>query len=106
MTNNNDSGIIDFSKMKEKIDTAKKEPVAPDFSTEEVVGMGLEVFNNEIEGARGFISIIFNSEDQPKFIWSGDLDVIKVIGSFEIAKQQLLADATSCISNEDVIDEE
>lgn len=65
-----------------------KEPEG--ISTEELMEQGLEIFAQELsDDAKGFFSIVFDKENNPKIIWAGDIDMISALGSLEMAKNEL-----------------
>lgn len=68
-----------------------KVPKEPEgVSAEELMEQGLEIFAQELsEDAKGFFSIVFDKDNNPKIIWAGDIDMISALGSLEMAKNEL-----------------
>ena len=62
----------------------------PEATTEELMEKGLEIFAQELsEDAKGFFALIFDSQNTPRIVWAGDIDMITAIGSLEMAKNEL-----------------
>ena len=55
--------------------------------SDELVNYGVEVFNEHIQDAEGFLAILINEEGTPAIVWAGDVDTISVLGSLKIAEQ-------------------
>ncbi len=53
------------------------------------VKQGLEAFNESVVDSVGFLSIVFDKEQNPTFIWAGDADIVRWIGAIELAKHEL-----------------
>ncbi len=52
---------------------------------------GLKSFQEELgDGAQGFISIVFDKENQPRIIWAGDFEMLLALGAMDFAKNELM----------------
>jgi len=69
---------------------AQKENTPTDSETQDMLAQGLEAFQDRVEEASAFLSVIFDEVGDPSIIWAGDINLIKSIGSLEIAKEELI----------------
>ena len=69
----------------------KKKAAAPDAATtKELLEKGLEIFAQELaEDAKGFFSLIFDKDNNPRIISAGEIDIVAALGSLEMAKNEL-----------------
>ena len=44
-----------------------------------------EILENEPD-SKGLIALVFNKDNDPKIVWGGDMDYIKMIGALDVAK--------------------
>jgi hypothetical protein len=44
-----------------------------------------EILENEPD-SKGLIALVFNKDNDPKIVWGGDIDYIKMIGALDVAK--------------------
>lgn len=52
---------------------------------------GKEVLQEMLEDdTTGFLAITFDSEGDPRIVWSGEIDLVKAIGAVELTKNELL----------------
>ena len=79
-TNEEDGNLISFPSKQDVLDT----------SSEEFLKRGLEDFHSEIEGATGFLAIIFDADNNPKIIWAGKPDLLQWVGAMEVAKNDFI----------------
>jgi hypothetical protein len=76
--------IVDISKFSKN----KPENVEPEkLSKDELLQHGLDVFNDHIKEAEGFLGITVTEEGIPSIVWAGKVDTVSALGSIEIAKQ-------------------
>lgn len=57
---------------------------------EESLQMGLNIFEEHLEGCNGFLALVFDENNLPAAIHAGELDIFNTIGALEKIKQELL----------------
>lgn len=69
---------------------AKKEESTMATEEEDMLTKGKETFQEMMdEGAVGFIALTFDANSDPRILWSGDIDLVKALGSLELAKKEI-----------------
>ncbi len=75
---------------KQKSTMPKKSDKEDPKVTEELMEKGLEIFAQELsDDAKGFFALIFDTDNNPRIVWGGSIDMIAALGSLEMAKQEL-----------------
>lgn len=83
---NNNNNTISLEKVKEEKVTELKE------ATTDLIGKVLIATDEILEedkNSKGIFTIIFDSNSDPKMLWGGDVDYIKMLGSFDLAKLEV-----------------
>lgn len=80
-----------------RVFTPKKGPQAPDVhepTAQELMDSGLEVFLEMLsKNPKGFVSVVFGEDNYPEIVWAGNIELIPVLGSLEMAKNELYSQA-------------
>ena len=58
-------------------------------TTPSLMDEGLETFARELAGAKGFLAIIFDEDNNPIVLCSGEIDIVSTVGALEVAKNEL-----------------
>lgn len=103
--NNNttdDANVISFhrvkQKQKENEQQRKTEQEAGNMSNDngdegdiqELIEIGVEAFNQQTIDSNGFVSIVFDKDDNPQVTYAGNINFVQLIGMLEILKQDML----------------
>lgn len=88
--------IINFTdakqKLVEKAADANDDMVMDEVTNQELIQEGLEAFMANLpEDANGFLTIIFDKENNPTIVSAGDLNVFTTIGVLEFCKNEFAA---------------
>ncbi len=79
--------LVDVKKTKEQQNSQEK---SKEYSSDELVQEGMTIFSEQIKaGAKGFISVIFDKEDNPVVVTVGDIDPFKMIGALDFCKTEI-----------------
>ncbi len=67
-------------------------PKSDDELVNEALTLSIEQFKRMIEnGAKGFATVVMNSDNTPAFILSGDIDPLQMMGALDVFKLNLAA---------------
>ncbi len=88
---------VNFMSRKNKINLKTAE------STATYMAEGLKAFQSELaDNAKGFLAIVFDTDNNPRIIWAGDADTIQWIGALEIAKNEFFKTINSISEHPDI----
>ncbi len=73
---------------------AAKSPEATEPTAQELMDSGFEVFLQMLsKNPKGFVAVVFNEDNYPEIVWAGNIELIPVLGSLEMAKNELYSQA-------------
>jgi hypothetical protein len=80
-----------------RVFTPKKGPKSQEEdepTAQELMDSGLEVFLEMLsKNPKGFVSVVFGADNYPEIVWAGNIELIPVLGSLEMAKNELYSQA-------------
>lgn len=62
----------------------------------ELLTSGLKLLEDEIasDNIKGFLTIAFDLNNEPRIVWAGEIEMLSVLGSIEVAKVTLMSGLT------------
>lgn len=79
--------LVDVKKSKADAQAAAN---GPELTVGELLTEGIEIFTDQVKaGAKGFISVVFDKDDNPIIVTVGDIDAFKIIGALDFCKTEI-----------------
>jgi len=87
--------VIDFKSKKKTQSQTITPQSAEQESIKEALELGMEAMEDAIDqGAKGFLTVMFDEEGNPYILHAGELDIFATMGVLDFAKMELLSFST------------